>query len=53
VKFGIWGAGQFRLPEIFTLQIGRTAFPIVWAIIGAAAIAAAGWMYLRKNQRAG
>ena len=32
VKFGTWGAGQFRLPEIFTLQIGRTAFPIVWAI---------------------
>jgi uncharacterized membrane protein YeaQ/YmgE (transglycosylase-associated protein family) len=33
---GTWGAGQFRLPEIFTLQIGRTTFPIVWAIIGAA-----------------
>jgi uncharacterized membrane protein YeaQ/YmgE (transglycosylase-associated protein family) len=32
---GTWGAGQFRLPEIFNLQIGRTTFPIVWAIIGA------------------
>lgn len=33
---GIWIAKQFRLPELFTLQIGHTNFPIVWAIIGAA-----------------
>jgi len=37
---GTWGAEQFRLPEIFTLQIGRTTFPIVWAIIGAAVFVA-------------
>lgn len=33
---GSWVAKQFRLPEIFTLHIGRTSFPIIWAIIGAA-----------------
>jgi uncharacterized membrane protein YeaQ/YmgE (transglycosylase-associated protein family) len=27
---------QFHLAEIYTLQIGRTNFPIVWAILGAA-----------------
>lgn len=33
---GIWVAQQFRLPALYTLQIGRTNFPVVWAIIGAA-----------------
>lgn len=33
---GIWIAKQFRLPTLYTLQIGHTDFPIVWAIIGAA-----------------
>jgi len=33
---GSWVARQFRLPEIFALHIGRTNFPVVWAIIGAA-----------------
>jgi uncharacterized membrane protein YeaQ/YmgE (transglycosylase-associated protein family) len=33
---GTWVAKQSRLPEIYTLQVGHTSFPIVWAIIGAA-----------------
>lgn len=32
---GTWGSKQFRLPELFNLQVGRTTFPIIWAIIGA------------------
>lgn len=32
---GTWMARQFGLPEIFMLQIGGVAMPIVWAIIGA------------------
>jgi len=32
---GTWVARQFRLPEIYTLHVGHTSFPIVWAIIGA------------------
>jgi uncharacterized membrane protein YeaQ/YmgE (transglycosylase-associated protein family) len=33
---GMWLARAMHLPELFTLQIGTTAFPIVWSIIGAA-----------------
>ncbi len=33
---GIWVAQQFRLPVVYAVQIGRTSFPIVWAILGAA-----------------
>jgi len=32
---GTWASKQLRLPELFNLQIGRTTFPIIWAIIGA------------------
>jgi len=30
---GSWAVKQFRLPEIFTLRIGDTSFPIVWGFI--------------------
>ena len=33
---GGWIAGELGLPEIFSLSIGGTHFPVVWAIIGAA-----------------
>jgi uncharacterized membrane protein YeaQ/YmgE (transglycosylase-associated protein family) len=33
---GVWLARAVHLPELFTVQIGTTAFPIVWSIIGAA-----------------
>jgi len=32
---GVWLAGKLALPEIFTLRIGTTNFPIIWSIIGA------------------
>jgi uncharacterized membrane protein YeaQ/YmgE (transglycosylase-associated protein family) len=31
---GVWLQRQTGLPEIFTIQVGDTAFPIVWSIIG-------------------
>lgn len=37
---GTWAVKQFRLPEIYVLKIGHTSFPVVWAIIGAAALVA-------------
>jgi uncharacterized membrane protein YeaQ/YmgE (transglycosylase-associated protein family) len=37
---GTWAVKQFGLPEIYILKIGHTSFPIVWAIIGAAALVA-------------
>ena len=33
---GMWLARQLGLPEIFSIQIGTTSFPIVWSIIGSA-----------------
>lgn len=33
---GVWLAGLLKLPELFTVQIGSTSFPIVWSIIGSA-----------------
>jgi uncharacterized membrane protein YeaQ/YmgE (transglycosylase-associated protein family) len=31
---GTWLASQFGLPEILSINVGGTAFPIVWAILG-------------------
>ncbi|HYU98645.1 MAG TPA: GlsB/YeaQ/YmgE family stress response membrane protein [Pyrinomonadaceae bacterium] len=33
---GMWLARQMGLPELFSIQIGTTRFPIVWSIIGSA-----------------
>ncbi|MBI3650242.1 MAG: GlsB/YeaQ/YmgE family stress response membrane protein [Acidobacteria bacterium] len=33
---GSWAVKQFNLPEIYTLKVAHTSFPIIWAIIGAA-----------------
>jgi uncharacterized membrane protein YeaQ/YmgE (transglycosylase-associated protein family) len=33
---GMWLARQMGLPELFSVQIGTTSFPIVWSIIGSA-----------------
>lgn len=33
---GLWIAGKFNLPEIFTITIEGQPFPIVWAVIGSA-----------------
>ena len=33
---GMWMARQLGLPELFSIQIGTTNFPIVWSIIGSA-----------------
>lgn len=32
---GMWLARSFHLPELYTLNIGGTKFPIIWSIIGA------------------
>lgn len=33
---GSWLAGALGLPELFAINIGGRAFPIIWAIIGSA-----------------
>ena len=54
--FGTWMARGFGLPELFMLQVGGVAFPIVWALIGAtlfvAVIAFLGRSGARSRSRA-
>lgn len=33
---GMWLARTMSLPELFTIRVGDTAFPIIWSIIGSA-----------------
>lgn len=33
---GTWLAGLLGLPEIFAVNVGGRAFPIVWSVIGSA-----------------
>jgi uncharacterized membrane protein YeaQ/YmgE (transglycosylase-associated protein family) len=33
---GLWVARALGLPELFTIDIGGTHFPIIWSIIGSA-----------------
>jgi uncharacterized membrane protein YeaQ/YmgE (transglycosylase-associated protein family) len=33
---GLWLAGKFGLPEIFTIRVGGKSFPVIWAVIGSA-----------------
>jgi uncharacterized membrane protein YeaQ/YmgE (transglycosylase-associated protein family) len=37
---GMWLARQLGLPELFSINIGGTNFPIVWSIIGSAVFVA-------------
>ena len=33
---GMWLSARLHLPELFSIRIGTTSFPIVWSIIGSA-----------------
>lgn len=33
---GSWLAGQLHLPELLSIPVGGTKFPVIWSIIGAA-----------------
>lgn len=33
---GVWLARQLGLPELFSVDVGATSFPILWSIIGSA-----------------
>ncbi len=46
---GTWAVKQFSLPEIYILKIGSTSFPIVWAIIGTAALVAVFGLLTRRR----
>lgn len=48
---GRWLAGILGLPEIFALQIGGKAFPIVWSIIGSALFVALISLFTHRRRR--
>ena len=47
---GYWLAGLLGLPELFTLQIDGTRFPVVWSIIGCALFVALIGMMTRSRR---
>jgi len=48
---GSWAVRQFELPVIWTLHVGHTSFPIVWAVIGAAVVLALLGLGTRRRWR--
>ncbi len=46
---GVWLARNLGLPELFSVQIGATAFPIVWSIIGSALFVAVIALFTRRR----
>ena len=46
---GMWLARQLGLPELFSIQIGTTNFPIIWSIIGAALFVAVITLLTRRR----
>ena len=46
---GVWLARKLGLPELFTVQIGTTAFPILWSIMGSALFAAVITLFTRRR----
>ena len=48
---GTWLARALELPEVFTIHIGDTAFPVVWSIAGGALFAAVLGFFARPRFR--
>ena len=48
---GVWLQRQTGLPEIFTVQVGGTAFPIIWSIIGGVLFAVIVGLLTRPSRR--
>ncbi len=47
---GLWLARLANLPELWTVKIGNTGFPIIWSIIGSALfVAVIGLITRRKS----
>lgn len=46
---GMWLARKMGLPELFSVKIGTTSFPIVWSIIGSALFVALITLVTRRH----
>ena len=47
--FGVWLARVLHLPELFSVQIGTTSFPIIWSIVGSALFVAVITLLTRRR----
>lgn len=46
---GSWVARHLHLPEIFTIEVGRERFPVLWSIIGSALFVAVLSIFTRRR----
>ena len=46
---GMWLARLMHLPELFSVNIGGTNFPIIWSIIGSAVFVAVISLFTRRR----
>jgi uncharacterized membrane protein YeaQ/YmgE (transglycosylase-associated protein family) len=46
---GMWLARQMGLPELISIPVGNTRFPIVWSIIGSALFVAVIMLLTRRR----
>ena len=46
---GVWLARMMHLPELFSVQIGTTSFPIIWSIVGSALFVAVITLLTRRR----
>jgi uncharacterized membrane protein YeaQ/YmgE (transglycosylase-associated protein family) len=46
---GVWLARTLHLPELFSVQIGTTSFPIIWSIVGSALFVAVITLLTRRS----
>ncbi len=47
--FGMWISRALDLPELLSLRVGDTVFPVVWSIIGAALFVAVLALFTRRR----
>ena len=47
---GMWLARTMRLPELYSVQIGTTHFPIIWSMIGSALFVAVISLLTRRRR---
>lgn len=46
---GAWISRALELPELLTLKLGETTFPIIWSIIGSALFVAVLSLFTRRR----
>jgi uncharacterized membrane protein YeaQ/YmgE (transglycosylase-associated protein family) len=48
---GLWLARELNLPEVLSIRIGTTSFPIVWSIIGSVVLLFIISLFTRRRRR--